>query len=90
MAEPSAKRAAAAEEATAQAPCGRFVEQVIIVTGGADGLGKAIVERLATRERARAVAIFDMAKERGEALTVSLTQDPSCVAEVSGGERSLD
>lgn len=43
----------------------RFAEQVAIVTGGADGIGKAVAERLA-REGA-SVTIFDVDKSRAEA-----------------------
>jgi len=42
----------------------RFENQVAIVTGGADGIGKAVVERLA-REGAK-VTIFDMNESLGE------------------------
>jgi len=43
----------------------RFSEQVAIVTGGADGIGKVVVERLA-REGAK-VTIFDVGAEKSEA-----------------------
>jgi len=42
----------------------RFENQVAIVTGGADGIGKAVVERLA-REGAQ-VTIFDLNEKLGE------------------------
>ncbi len=42
----------------------RFENQVAIVTGGADGIGKSVVERLA-REGAQ-VTIFDMNEKLGE------------------------
>jgi len=42
----------------------RFENQVAIVTGGADGIGKSVVERLA-REGAQ-VTIFDMNEKQGE------------------------
>jgi len=43
----------------------RFSEQVAIVTGGADGIGKVVAERLA-REGAK-VTIFDVGAEKSEA-----------------------
>ena len=43
----------------------RFSEQVAIVTGGADGIGKAVAQRLA-QEGAR-VTIFDVGAEKSEA-----------------------
>lgn len=52
--EPEAKR-------TRTAPV-QFADQVAIVTGGADGLGKAIVAMLT--ENGASVAIFDIAEQR--------------------------
>lgn len=43
----------------------RFENQTAIVTGGADGIGKAIVQRLA--EEGAEVTIFDISVENGEA-----------------------
>lgn len=84
----------------------RFENQVAIVTGGADGIGKSVVERLA-REGAR-VTIFDMNEELGErvcaemgeqGLTVGMqvvnVADEDSVksgvdAATAGGEQRLD
>jgi 3-oxoacyl-[acyl-carrier protein] reductase len=48
----------------------RFENQVAIVTGGADGIGKSVVERLA-REGAQ-VAIFDRNEKLGEQVCAEL------------------
>lgn len=48
----------------------RFSQQTAIVTGGADGIGKAIVQRLA-REGAR-VTLFDVSAEKSAATVTEL------------------
>jgi len=48
----------------------RFSQQTAIVTGGADGIGKAIVQRLA-REGAR-VTLFDVSAEKSAATVAEL------------------
>eukprot|EP00117_Sycon_ciliatum_P019896 scpid94681/ scgid17888/ 3-oxoacyl-[acyl-carrier-protein] reductase FabG; 3-ketoacyl-acyl carrier protein reductase; Beta-Ketoacyl-acyl carrier protein reductase; Beta-ketoacyl-ACP reductase len=81
--EPQAKRAPESAAGNGGAASSRFAEQVIIVTGGADGLGKAITERLSTQEGARAVAIFDIAEEsKGKAVAQAMTDDSECSGEV--------
>ena len=79
MAEPQAKRSLESQECS---PSGRFEDQVVIITGGADGLGAAIVRRLACRENAKAVAIFDRAEEKAAALIEDLTGESGCSTEV--------
>lgn len=51
----------------------RFENQIAIVTGGADGIGRAITERLA-REGAR-VTIFDVNAEKAAAACGELAED---------------
>jgi len=48
----------------------RFKDKVAIVTGGANGIGRSVVEQFA-KEGAR-VAIWDLADEAGEALAVEI------------------
>jgi NAD(P)-dependent dehydrogenase (short-subunit alcohol dehydrogenase family) len=48
----------------------RFVDQTVIVTGGAGGIGRACVERFA--KEGAAVAIADIDAARGEALAAAL------------------
>lgn len=49
-----------------------------LVTGGADGIGQAIVEALA-RQKAK-VAFLDLDRERGEALAARLTEEGATVS----------
>lgn len=49
---------------------GCFVGQVAIITGGAQGLGKAIAENLVTH--GASVLLFDVDKEKGESVCQSL------------------
>lgn len=50
----------------------RVASKVAIVTGGADGIGRACVERLA--EEGARVAIFDVKRAEGEALVAALAK----------------
>src|SRR5581483_11566532 len=52
--------------------------KVALVTGGASGLGRAIVERF-VKEGAR-VALLDRARERGEALASQLGPNVAAIA----------
>lgn len=61
----------------------RFAGQVVVITGGADGLGKSIARRLATREGALAVAIFDVDDGKAAATVSEFRADSTVVAEVS-------
>ncbi|MCB1206098.1 MAG: SDR family oxidoreductase [Verrucomicrobiae bacterium] len=51
----------------------RFCGQVAIVTGGADGIGKAIVRRLASE--GASVTLFDVSKEKAEAAIAELANE---------------
>jgi len=61
---------------------GRFSGKVGIVTGGANGIGAAVVRALA-REGA-AVAIVDVAKEDGEKVAAELTADGHQAVAITG------
>ncbi|MEN8715073.1 MAG: SDR family NAD(P)-dependent oxidoreductase, partial [Verrucomicrobiales bacterium] len=50
----------------------RFADQVAIVTGGADGIGKAITRRLA--EEGARVTIFDVSVANAEATAGELAE----------------
>ena len=50
----------------------RFVGKTIVVTGGASGIGKATLERLA--KEGACVAIFDINEAAGKAVAASLTE----------------
>lgn len=51
----------------------RFSGQVAIVTGGADGIGKAIVRRLASE--GASVTLFDVSPEKGEAAVAEMAAE---------------
>ena len=51
----------------------RFVGQAVIVAGGASGIGKATVERLA--KEGASVAIFDINDSAGKAVATALSQE---------------
>lgn len=74
-----------AAEPAAKVPrsAARFSDQVAVITGGADGLGKSISHRLATREGARAVVIFDVDEKKAQAAVAGMRADPAVTAEVS-------
>lgn len=51
----------------------RFEQRVVIVTGGANGIGKAVCRRFA--EEGAGVAIWDISVEKGEALAKELHKE---------------
>lgn len=64
----------------------RFDEQVVIVTGGAQGLGRVIARRLA--EEGASVVIADIQGERAERTAAQLSQQTGAVVVAQAGDLS--